>query len=392
MRFTKLVAGLAVIVVVFSLGFSAGKGTISFGNGAFQKSVSKNLPANLDYSQVEQLYDILRKNFDGHLSQEKLIEGMKQGMAKAAGDTYTEYLNAKEAKAFDEDLNGTFSGIGAELSKENKNIVVISPIEGFPAAKAGLRPKDIITEINGKSAYDLGLAEAVNKIRGPVGTKVTLKIIRDNTQELDLEITRAQITVPSVESNILDGNIGYIKITRFAEDTSDLATQAADKFHQAGVKSVILDVRNDPGGLLDAAVHVAGLWLPSGKTVLAEKRDGVTVDTLDSSGPATLRGLPTIVLINEGSASASEILAGALKDNGVATLMGVKTFGKGSVQQLENLPDGGVLKVTIARWYTPGGINIDKAGIKPDKEVKLSADDAKNNRDPQKDAAVQSLK
>jgi carboxyl-terminal processing protease len=267
----------------------------------------------------------------------------------------------------------------------------VSPIEGFPAAKAGLRPRDVVAEINGKSAFDLSVTEAVNKIRGQVGTNVKLKIIRDN-EELNFDIKREQITIPSVESEILEGNVGYLKISRFSEDTDDLARQAADEFKRASVKGVILDVRNNPGGLLDASVELAGLWLPKGDTVLEEKRGGVTMQTLQSNGPATLKGIPTVVLINEGSASASEIVAGALKDNGAATLLGAKTFGKGSVQQLEELPDGGILKVTIARWYTPGGKNIDKEGIKPDKAVEQTAEDFKNNKDPQKDAAIQFLK
>ena len=387
---TKVVAIVAIAFMIF--GFGVGVGSGDFELGTQSKSVTKDLPADLDYDEVEQLYDALRQNFDGQLSNQQLLNGLKQGLAGASGDTYTEYLNAKEAKAFDEDLNGTFSGIGAELSKEEKAIVIVSPIGGFPAQKAGLRPRDVVAEINDKSAFDLSLTEAVNKIRGPAGTKVKLKIIRDSSQELDFEITRAQITIPSVESEILDGNIGYLKISRFAEDTDTLARQAAEDFKQAGVKGVILDVRNNPGGLLDASVALAGLWLPKGTTVLEEKRGGVTVQAMDSNGPATLKGIPTVVLINEGSASASEIVAGALKDNDAATLLGAKTFGKGSVQQLEELPDGGVLKVTIARWYTPGGKNIDKEGIKPDKAVEQTADDAKNNKDPQKDAAVQFLK
>jgi len=218
-----------------------------------------------------------------------------------------------------------------------------------------------------------------------------LKIIRSNTEELNVEITREQITIPSVEYK-MEGDIGYIKISRFAEDTSDLAAAAATDFKQKGAKGVIVDVRSDPGGLLDASVDVASLWLPKSKTILQEKRDGIVTRTYSSKGPATLEGIPTVMLINEGSASASEILAGALKDNSAATLMGVKSFGKGSVQQLERLSDGGVLKVTIAKWHTPGGKNIDKEGIEPDKKVERSTDDIKNNRDPQKDAALQFLK
>lgn len=390
---SRLAAAIIGAVLIFGLGVGVGDGRIVLGpDSIFHKSVQKGLPSRLDYTSVNQVYDALKQNYDGQLDANNLLDGLKEGLAKAAGDNYTEYLNVKDAKDFNDELNGTFSGIGAELSKDQSNIIVVAPISGYPAEKAGLKPKDVIVEIDGKSITDSTITEAVNKIRGPVGTKVKLKVVRGGTQALDFEITRQQITVPSVESQILDGNIGYLKVSRFAEDTSSLSQQAAQKFKDAHVKGVILDMRSDPGGLLDAAVDLSSLWLPQGKTVLQERRGGTVVRTYASKGFDTLQGIKTVVLINEGSASASEITAGALKDNGVATLIGVKSFGKGSVQQLAKLPDGGVLKVTIARWYTPGGKNIDKEGITPDQYVKRSDDDFKNNRDPQKDAALNFLK
>ncbi|MDB5185785.1 MAG: hypothetical protein JWL85_308 [Candidatus Saccharibacteria bacterium] len=377
---------------IFVFGVMVGNGRVPIGPDAvFQKSVSKNLPADLDYSSVEQMYDKLRQSYDGQLDANKLLDGLKGGLAKATGDPYTEFLNVEEAKQFDEELNGTFSGIGAELSKDKNAIIVVSPIAGFPAEKAGLKSKDVIVEIDGQSAYDLNLTEAVNKIRGPEGTKVKLKVMRNGTQELNLEITREKITIPSVTSEVVNGNIGIIKISRFSDDTAQLTREAAQKFKDQNVKGVVLDVRGNPGGLLDAAVDVSSVWLPAGKTVLQEKRDGVVVRTFSAKGTPILEGVPTVVLIDEGSASASEITAGALKDNNAATLIGQKSFGKGSVQQLERLPDGSVLKVTIARWYTPAGKNIDKEGIEPNQKVERTDEDFKNNRDPQKDAAVQAL-
>ncbi len=385
----RIGATTLVAVGIFLLGLGIGNGKIAFGSSAvYRKSVQKGLPANLDYSTVEKVYDTLRADFDGDLDHTKLLDGIMSGLAKAAGDPYTEYFNPKAAEQFNSDLNGSFTGIGAELSKDEKNnIVVVAPISGFPAEKAGLKPKDIIAEIDGSSAYDLSISEAVAKIRGPKGTQVKLNIIRNGEQK-PFTITRDQITVPSVTSKTLDGNIGYLRISRFSEDTVSLSKKAADDFKAAGVKGIVLDMRSDPGGLLDASVSVSGLWLTEGKTVLSERRGGKVIRTYKSQGPATLAGIRTVVLIDEGSASASEITAGALKDNGVATLIGMKSFGKGSVQQLENLLDGGVLKVTIARWYTPAGKNIDKEGIKPDTEVKISDDDIKNGRDPQLDAAT----
>lgn len=389
---SRWVVVLILALFVFSLGVSVGKGNITFGQNRMD-NVSKNLPSNLNYREVEDLYDKLRQNYDGQLSEAQLIDGLKEGLVNAAGDKYTQYLNPEKAKEFNEELNGTFSGIGARLTTDDNNMVMVeTPLAGYPAEKAGLKARDVIIEINGESAYDLSVSDAVDKIRGEAGTKVKLKVIRDGKQQLDFEITRATINIPSVESKIVEGNIGYLQVARFDETTGELARKATNQFKDAHVNGVILDLRNNPGGLLDAAVSLSGIWLPDGKTVLQEKRDGVTIKTYDSNGPATLQGVPTVVLINEGSASASEITAGALKDHGVATLMGEKSFGKGSVQTLERLPNGGVLKVTIARWYTPNGKNIDKEGIQPDKTVKLSIEDVKAGKDPQKEAAIEQLK
>ncbi|HSX43888.1 MAG TPA: S41 family peptidase [Candidatus Saccharimonadales bacterium] len=389
----QTVVGVLVGVGIFYLGIAVGQGRISFGPDAvFHKSQNNQLPAHLSFSDVDTLYNSLRDNFDGQLDANKLLDGLKTGLANAAGDPYTEYLNTKDAQDFNDQLNGTFTGIGAELSKDttNNTIVVISPIAGFPAEKAGLKPKDVIVEVDGKSTADITVSEAVKRIRGPKDTHVKLKVVRGGSQQLELDIVRQEITIPSVETKTLNGNIGYIKISRFAEDTSSLARDAAQKFKQAGVKGIIVDVRGDPGGLLDAAVNVSSLWL-NNQTVLTERRGEEVVRTYPSEGTPVLNGIPTVVLIDEGSASASEITAGALHDNKAATLVGVKSFGKGSVQQLVKFNDGSVLKVTIAKWYTPGGININKNGINPDKEVKRSDDDIKNGKDPQLDAALQQL-
>lgn len=386
---SRLVPALVAAVVIFFAGIGVGQGRFHLGPDALlHKGVSKNLPDNLDYSSVEQVYDSLRANYDGQLSEADLINGLKEGIAKASGDRYTEYMPPKEAKEFNSVLDGTFSGIGAELSKDNQNIVVVAPIAGYPAEKAGLKPKDIIAEVDGTSTADMTISEAVSKIKGAEGTKVKLKVIRNNSQALDFEITRAVITIPSVEYKILDGNIGYIKISQFGKDTSDLTQKAAQSFADAHVKGIVLDLRSDPGGLLDAAVSVSSQWLDPGKTVLQEKRDGVVVRTYPAKGTPLLKGIKTAVLIDSGSASASEITAGALKDNGAATLIGQKSFGKGSVQTLINFKDDSLLKVTIARWYTPGGKNIDKEGITPDQKVDRTDEDFKNNKDPQQDAAI----
>ncbi len=375
-------------LLIFVAGVQTGNG--SFGTLKVGTS-NKDLPANLDYTSVERIYDQLRISYDGKLTEQQLQDGLKKGLVAATGDPYTEYMPPSEAKEFGEQLSGSFEGIGAELGKDKDAVIIVAPIADTPAAKAGLRPKDIIAEIDGKNAIGLSIEEARNKIRGAKGTQVKLTIIRDQ-EKLQFAITRDTISIPSVESKILDGNVGLLTISRFSDDTGQLANDAATSFKAKGVTSVILDLRGNPGGYLSAAVDVSSLWLSGDKTVLQEKRDETVIKTYKSSGKGTLQGIPTVVLIDGGSASASEITAGALHDNGAATLIGVKSFGKGSVQEPQSLADGSLLKITIARWYTPKGKNIDKEGISPDQKVDRTLDDMKANKDPQLDAATAKLK
>jgi carboxyl-terminal processing protease len=377
---------------LFLLGWAGGSGRLSL-PGRQLASENKTLPKNLDYASVEQVYDVLRQSYDGKLDLNTLLDGLKQGLASATDDPYTEYFNKEQAKEFDDELNGTFSGIGAELSKEEDLIVIVAPISGYPAEKAGLRPKDIIAEINDEPTFGMTLTEAVQKIRGPAGSQVTLSIVREEEGQKDYTITREDITIPSVESEMKENNIGYIQISRFADDTLSLTTEAAKSLKSQGAQAMVLDLRGNPGGRLDAAVEIADLWLARSKAILEERRGGVTIKTYKArGGNDVLVGMPTAVLINEGSASASEIVAGALKDNNAARLIGATSFGKGSVQGLEKIKSGGILKVTIARWYTPSGKNIDQEGITPDEKVAASNQPAEKNQDPQLQRALAFLR
>ncbi len=382
---------VAVLLIVFGVGIGVGQGKIVFGPDAVYRRSVSNSPEKIDTAGVQEVYKMLRQSFDGNLDTNQLEDGMKEGLVKAAGDPYTEFLNANDSKQFNEQLSGSFEGIGAELSKDGNNIVIVSPIAGYPAEKAGLKPKDILVQINGEDATDLTVTEAVNKIRGPKGTTVKLKVARDG-QPLDFTITRETITLPSVEYKMEAGGVGVITISRFGEDTVELATKAATDLKAQGAKSIVLDLRGNPGGLLESAVDVSSLWLDKGATVLQEKRDNTVIRTYYADGNNILKGVPTVVLIDDGSASASEITAGALKDNKAATLMGVKSYGKGSVQEIRKLMGGGTLKVTVARWFTPGGRNIDKQGIEPDTKVEITDENIKAKQDTQKDAALNKLR
>lgn len=377
---TGLMLGIGIFILLF--GFVLGDRWPQAKDRLFNRSdnVNAGLPEDLDYSEVEDVYDTLRKNYDGQLNVEDLLDGLKSGLAKATDDTYTVYLNEEESNSFLSDLNGKFTGIGAELGLENDRLIIVAPLDGFPADKAGLRSKDVIVKINGEDAFGIKVEEAVSKIRGPEGTDVTLTIEREGKQ-FDITLTREEIVVPSVISEIKN-DVGILKISRFAEDTVKLANQAAQDFRDQGVKGVILDLRNNGGGYLNGAVSIADLWI-DGDIVVQERRGDSIIDTQKASKGALLGGIKTIVLINQGSASASEIVAGALKDYNLATLVGETSFGKGSVQDLQKLGSGGTLKVTVARWYTPKGNNIDKEGVKPDIEIKLSEEDIKNARDTQ---------
>lgn len=339
----------------------------------------------LDLASVQQTFRALKGNFDGNLDTTALINGASRGMVAAAGDTYTVYMDKKEADEFNKDLNGDIGGgIGAEIGNRDNKPTVIRTLADSPAQKAGLQAGDVIVGVNDESAASWSVNDTVNKIRGDIGTTVKVTVAR-NGEGKDFTITRAQITSPSVDSTVVDG-IGIMTMRRFDETTSDLARKAALDFKSKNVKGVILDLRGNGGGLLTAAQDVAGLWL-NNQTVVSERTNGKTTDTLTSGGDTVLDGIPTVVLVNSGSASASEIVSGALQDHKAATLIGEKTFGKGSVQKLINLGDGSVLKVTVAKWYTPNGKNINKEGIEPDKKVDLTAADANAGRDPQLDAA-----
>ena len=379
---------LIVAALIFVAGMGVGNGRITELVHHGHAPVSKDLPATLDYSSVNQVYQSLKDNYDGHVTQAQLMDGLKHGLAEATKDPYTVFFTAQEATDFDKQLNNSFSGIGAQLGQDkDKNLEIISPISGLPAEKAGLKPLDIIASINGTTTTGMSVDDAVSKIRGKKGTTVTLQIIRNKAEALTIKVVRDDITLPSVNTKTLDNNIGYMQITTFADDTTELAQKAADTFAGQHVKGIILDLRSDPGGLLDAAVHVSSLWLPAGQSILQEKTGSTVVNSYASLGNDKLHGIPTVVLVNSGSASASEITAGALHDNQAAYIIGEKSYGKGVVQQLINFKDGSQLKVTVASWYRPDGENINHKGISPDQTVKISDADAAAGTDTQLQAA-----
>lgn len=340
---------------------------------------------SLDTSVLQQTYQNLKANFDGKLDTAKLEDGAARGMVAAAGDQYTVFMDKKEAEDFNKSLDGQVSGIGCEIGIRNDQPTVLRVISNSPAEQSGLQVGDVFVSVNGTSVVGKDSATVAQAVRGEAGTSVKLAMKRSDTT-LDYTITRAQVDDPSVRWSEQDG-IGVMTISRFDAQTGNLATKAAQEFKSKGVKGVIVDLRDNGGGYLDAAQAVAGLWL-NNKLVVTEKTNGQVVDSIMSGSNPILAGMKTVVLVNGGSASASEILSGALQDYDVATLVGEKTFGKGTVQKVMNLSDGRVLKVTVARWYTPKGKNITAQGIEPNQKVSISAADSNAGRDPQLDAAM----
>ena len=339
----------------------------------------------IDLSSVQKTYQELIANYDGKLDTQKLIYGANRGLVEAAGDPHTAYMDPDETKEFDKSLSGQIGGgIGAEIGLRNNKPTIIKPLENSPAQKAGIKAGEAIVKVNDEVSSDWSVEKVVSKIRGEVGTSVKLTLLSGN-QTREVSVVRQNIVSPAVESEI-DGEIGILKVNRFGDDTVSLSRKYASEFVDKGVKKVILDLRNNPGGTVGAAQGLLGIWLDN-QIAMTERRGSEIVKTLRTTGTPILGNMKTVVLINGNSASASEITAGALREYGKATLVGQKSYGKGSVQIVLGLPGGSQMKVTEARWYTPKGKNIDKTGIEPDVKVDLSSDDVNNNVDPQMDKA-----
>jgi len=369
------------------------KDTVFLGNILNKYEVEKrnNVSQDVDFSLFWDVWDMLKLNYvdADNIKDKELFYGAIRGMVEAAGDPYTVFMNPVVTKEFNDDLAGTFEGIGAEIGIKDGVLTIVSPLTDMPAQKAGLKPGDKILAINGQDSSGVLIDEAVAKIRGEKGTDVTLTIWRDSFDSpQDFVITRGTIVVKSVKWNMRDDDIMLIEISHFNSDTEDLFERAVSDVLTKKPKGIILDLRNNPGGFLDTAIEVASEWVDEGVIVSEKKSDDSGNDYL-ARGRARLAEYRTVVLVNEGSASASEIVSGALKDYEKATIIGMRTFGKGSVQELAPLKDGSSLKVTVAKWLTPKGINISDEGIIPDEEIDLTDEDYSTDKDPQMDKAIE---
>ena len=359
-------------------------------------------PKEVDFELFWEVWNSLNAKYVDatKLDKQKMLYGAIEGMVNSVGDPYTVFLEPPISKKFQEEISGAFGGVGIEIGKKNGVATVIAPLKDTPAYRAGIKAGDKITKVDTKPTADLSIEEVVNLIRGKKGTKVILAISRnDEGKTIDFELTRDTIRIPTVKWELLEGNTAYLQVYTFNNNVDSDFEKAAQEILKSQATRLILDLRNNPGGLLDSAINLAGWFLEDNQVVTMEEfRDGSRKE-FNSNGNGTLKIYPTIILINSGSASASEILAGALKDNRNIKLVGEKSFGKGSVQELENFKNGSSLKVTIAKWLTPNGRSITDLGIEPDFEVKLpenpeegSLELGKPGKDPQLDKAIELLK
>lgn len=345
----------------------------------------------IDFSNVEKTYQALVSNYDGEIDKQKIIEGASKGLVEAAGDKYTEYMTSKEAEEFNKSLSGDVgTGVGIELAKDGDIVKVVRVLPKNPAASAGILAGDVISKVNDEDVLKKSTSEVSKKIRGDSGTTVKITVIRGEEKK-DFSVTRAKIENPSVDLSKNNG-IATLSIYRFDSETGALAKKYAEEIKNEGISKVILDLRGNGGGYVQAAKTVASLWLEKNALIVSEKTGSKTVEEIRATGENPLKGIKTVILLDNSSASASEIVAGALKEHKAAQIVGEKSYGKGSVQTTIDMPDGALLKVTIAKWFTPSGKNISNNGILPDVEIKNPEGQSYLLNDIQKNKAMEILK
>jgi len=414
MKFSKhFTSAIIIIIAVLSFGGGIFVGTTQkqaqelanqFTSGLDSTALggAAAVPQDLNFKLFWEVWQKVKLDAVDHdVTDQDLFYGAVRGVVGALKDPYSVFFTPDETKKFNEELSGSFEGIGAEIGFNKNNILsIIAPLPGTPAERAGLKAEDMILKIDGQDTADINLDEAVSKIRGPKSTEVTLNIFREGFSEpKDFAIIRDRIQIESVKWEMNEAKesptqksrqVAYIKISHFNADTAAKFEKIVMPVLQKNPDGIILDLRNNPGGFLDVSVDIAGFWT-GGKTVVIEQIKGDKKEELKGNGIARFQDIPTVVLVNGGSASASEIVAGALQDHGKAKIVGTKTFGKGSVQELESLGNGSSLKLTVAKWLTPKGISISEKGITPDVEVKFTDKDFEEKKDPQLDKALELL-
>lgn len=400
---SKKILSAFVLVILLGASFYGGylysqnlRPSIEKVGAVFNKETGQ--AANVDFSLFWDAWAKLQEKYVNRsgLDYQKMVYGAIEGMVNSLGDPYTVFMPPEENKKFSEDIKGSFEGIGAEIGIRKNVLTIIAPLENSPAKKAGLLAGDKILKIDDKITTDLTLDEAISLIRGQKDTSVTLTIFRDSLSEpKEFKITRDVINVPILKyelKTIGNKKIAYVQLYQFTENAADEFKKTVNQILTSPAQGIILDLRDNPGGYLEVAVEIASWFIDKGQPVVSEDFGNGDKNEHASYGYNKLANYPTVVLINQGSASASEILAGALRDDKGVKLVGEKSFGKGSVQELESMNSGTSLKITVAKWLTPSGHSIMEQGLEPDEKVTLTSDDIDNNRDPQLDKALDMLK
>lgn len=399
--FVKIIVVILVIGLAYAGGYQTGHKGYVFVPKSFQVINQNQAPGTVDYSLLWNTLNVLQQKYieKGSIDQQKVLYGAVSGAVAALGDPYTTFFPPAQLTDFKTQLAGSFGGIGAEVGQKEGNIVIIAPLPDTPASKAGILAGDIIAAVNASSTASWTIDEAVSQIRGLKGTPVTLTIVRSGkSKPFDVKIVRDIIQIKSVKWEFKDvtvngqkKNIAVITLSEFGDDTKGLFGQAVNEVLKKNPDGIVLDLRNDPGGYLQTAVDVASNWVKSGEVVVSEAHSDGSIIKYNAEGNNRLAGFKTLVMINGGSASAAEILSGALHDHGFAKLLGEKSFGKGSVQELVDLSGGSAVKVTVAKWITPNGVNLNHNGLDPDIPVKLTQEDVDAGKDPQMDSALQEV-
>jgi carboxyl-terminal processing protease len=393
-----IIVSLLLIGVVFGIGLYFGytrRPEIDKVTSVINKTPPFETTA--DFTAFWKAWNVLKDKsiYSDKISDQDRVWGAVQGLAGATGDPYTIFFNPDDNKLFRDEIKGSFSGIGAEVGMKDKVLTIIAPLKDTPAWNAGIKKGDKILKIDQTSTSDMSIDKAISLMRGEKGTTVVLTIFRSGEKESrEIKIVRDTIEIPTIETEILPDGIFLIKFYSFSENSDNLFAKALDEFIKSGNHKLILDLRGNPGGYLDVAVNIGSWFIDQGKVIVSEDFGAnKKAQVYRSHGPRVFNdNLQFIVLVDGGSASASEILAGALKEHGIATIVGEKTFGKGSVQELIDITPTTSLKVTVARWLTPNGISISTQGLEPDIKVPLTIKDLDAKRDPQMDKAVEILK
>jgi len=389
---------LLVTIVMFSLGFFIGQASgvrsvVPQGQGELvgQGEVPRYLAQDVDFEQFWDIWNFVKEAYYKQpVSDIELFYGSMKGVLEGLDDPYSVYFDPEEAEEFSASLEGSFEGIGAEIGIKDDRLQIVAPLDGLPADQAGLLPGDWIVLIDEVETTGMSVEEAVTLIRGEKGTQVTLTIAREGVDGItDYTITRDKIVIDSVKWAVDENQIMTISISTFNHDTSELFSEAVQEALAANVQGIMLDLRSNPGGLLTTAIDIASAWVGYDAVVIERAQDDV--QTFRGVSAPRLQGIPTVVLVNGGSASASEIVSGALQDYGYATIVGNQTFGKGSVQEYQELPDGSAVKITTAVWYTPQGRSINEEGILPDVTVEYTLEDYQAEVDPQRTTGLDVL-